>query len=404
MKLFFKIKYNIAVLLLSLLLLGLIVLALFKYSRYTKEGFNEYVRNNDDENNQSVVNARRSADVIGEKIDSVMNTVDDSIGTKMDAISSFIDTTTKVKLPQWRHVYDNGVSVPDTITTGLKPDTSLILADGCSKKSILKSDYEEDFCLVYKGDYETIDAKCKALSNDNCSIPSCCILLNGTKCVSGNVNGPTYLTDQGNQIDFYYYLYRNTCYGKGCTDSSNNYQRKCGKYANNSTNISKDCMVSIFNNAGCTNPNPVFVINDDYVYNNSKSSKKYIQNDLTAIAKQQLSDIARGDDDSRIKCLGDPNNPCDQFLSMDKRISKACMVKMYNNAGCPNKVAPMITNDMVDNYRNTNKSDIKQIITNATTLLKYEADSGINPRSIPLCYGNDVTVSPNASSTNASSR
>jgi hypothetical protein len=155
-------------------------------------------------------------------------------------------------------------------------------------------------------------------------------------------------------------------------------------------------MVQLFNEAGCKTPNPNFVINDDYVYNNSKSSKKYIQNDLIATAKSLLSEISKGNPDSRIKCSADPNNPCDQFLSSDERVSKACMVKMYNDAGCPNKVAPMITNDMVDNYRNTSKDSVNSIIKRATELLKNEADTGQNPNSIPLCYGTGVTVSPNA--------
>jgi hypothetical protein len=118
--------------------------------------------------------------------------------------------------------------------------------------------------------------------------------------------------------------------------------------------------------------------------------------DLIATAKSLLSEISKGNPDSRIKCSADPNNPCDQFLSSDERVSKACMVKMYNDAGCPNKVAPMITNDMVDNYRNTSKDSVNSIIKRATELLKNEADTGQNPNSIPLCYGTGVTVSPNA--------
>lgn len=391
MKLFFSIKFNIAV-----LLLGLIVLALFKYGRPRKEGFDEYYGYDTPDELADQQYARDQANIIGDQVSGNLKTAGDSIDTELNKIASFLDTSSKVKPPQWRDVYGNGVSVPDTVTTGLKPDTSLILVDGCSKRSIMHTDYNDDFCSVYQGDYETIDKKCKALGVDNCSLPSCCVLLNGTKCVAGDANGPTYLTDQGNQIDYYYYLYRDKCYGAGCNDSSSKYQQRCGKYADNSTNVSQDCMAELFNEAGCTNPNPNFVINDDYVYNNSKSSKKYIQNDLIATAKTLLSEIAKGNQDSRIKCKGDPNNPCDQFLSSDEGVSKACMIKMYNDAGCPNKVAPMITNDMVDNYRNTSKDSIKNIIKRATEFLKNEADTGQNPRSIPLCYGTGVTVSPNA--------
>lgn len=394
MKLFFNIKFNIAV-----LLLGLIILALFLSDQPQKEGFSEYSGYNTPAQLAAQKSARDKADMIGDKVSSGVKTVGDSVDSGLNKIASFFDTSVKVNLPKWRDVYGNGISVPDTVTTGLKPDTSLILVDGCSKKSIMHSDYTNDFCSVYQGDYETIDTKCKALSIDNCGLPSCCVLLNGTKCVAGDAKGPTYLTDQGNQIDYYYYLYRNKCYGAGCNDSSSKYQQICGKYADNSTNVSQDCMVQMFNKAGCTSPKPIFVINDDYVYNNSKSSKKYIQNDLIATAKTLLSEISKGNQDSRIKCSGDPSNPCDQFLSTDAGVSKACMVKMYNDAGCPNKVAPMITDDMVYNYRNTNKDNVKKIIKTATELLKNGADSGQTPSSIPLCYGTGVTVSPNARTT-----
>ena len=371
----------------KLVLLGLIGLALFTYDRNNREGFDEYYGNTDDSTKQSVIEAKNSANVIGNQLSADLNTAGESVSAKLDKISSFLDTTPKINVPKWRDVYGNGVQVPDTVTTGLKPDTSLILVDGCSKKTILNSDYKNNFCSVYEGEYEVIDTKCKGLSNDNCNLTSCCVLLNGTKCVAGDANGPTYLTDQGNKIDYYYYLYRDNCYGKGCNEAAGKYKQKCGKYADNSTNISKDCMVQMFQQAGCTTSSPTFIINEDYAYNNSKSSKKYIKNDLTATAKTLLSDITKGNDDSRIKCLADPNNPCDKFLSTDAGISKACMIKMYNDAGCPNKVAPMITDDMVANYRNTNKKAVNKIIKTATTLLKNEVDTGRAPSKRPLCYG-----------------
>jgi len=420
MKFFFSIKINLAVIL-SLTILA--VLFLEKKGKY-KEGlrggyyggppsenrrgvsdasfeasnreFVSGITTAKDAVGNAVTNPRETIISTGNTLSSSLNDAGNNASSVLDSISSFIDTEPKINTPQWRSMYGNGVSVPDTITTGLKPDTSLILTSGCSLKSIVKSQYEEDICTTYAGEYPTIDAKCKALSNDNCNLPACCVLINGTKCVAGTANGPTFLTDQGNEIDYKYYLYRNKCYGAGCDEASNGYLQKCGKYAKNSTGVSKECMIEMFNQAGCPNKTPTFVINDDYVYNNSKSSKEYIETDIKAITKSLLSDITKGNEDSRIKCKADPSNPCDQFLSDNQQISKACMIRMYNDNGCPNTVPPLITNSFENNYRNTNKSDLIKIIKNSTDFIKRSADSGTQTNDIQACYGSDVSVSPNA--------
>lgn len=385
MKFFLNIKLNIAL----LLLITILAMFLLNVNDFVnvkgsarREGFtwlDEPDRNSD---------GTARANMLGDELSKDLDKVGGGALSGLNQISAFIDTTPKVIIPPSRHVYGDGVTGPDTITTEIKPDTSYIITDGCSKKSILKSDYEADICTTYAGEYKELDKKCKALSNENCNLSSCCISLNGTKCVAGNASGPTYLTDQGNAIDYYYYLYRNTCYGKGCDDASNKYKVSCGKYADNSTGISKACMVQMFNDAGCKNPNPKFVINEEYTYFNSKTSKKYMQNDLKDIAKNLLSDIAKGNPDSRIKCQADPNDPCDQFLSTNEGISKSCMIKMYNDAGCPNPIPPLITDSFVNNYRNTNKNDLKKIITSATQLIKQTADApGAIQTKRTLCYG-----------------
>ena len=381
MKLFFSVKLNLA------LLLGLIILAVLIIAK--KGQYDEGYKNSEDSEDQAITMQRQYdkaaekagidyANQLGDQATSGLNTANDNINSVLGSISAFMDTTPKINTPQWRSVYGNGVSVPDTITTGLKPDTSLIISDGCSTRSIVKSDFEEDICIKNAGDYQTLDVKCKALSNDNCSLPSCCVLINGTKCVAGDAKGPTYLTDQGDEIDYNYYLHRNKCYGAGCNDTSSRYQQKCGSYAANSTGISQECMIEMFNEAGCPNKSPTFIINEDYAYNNSKSSKQYIEMDLKAIAKGLLSDISKGNDDSRIKCNADQNNPCDKFLSDSDGINKACMIRMYNDNGCPNTVPPIITNSFEYNYRYTNKNDLKTIIKNAM--------GSINPESVD-CKG-----------------
>lgn len=402
MKFFFSVKFNLA------LLLGLIILAvlfLAKKGKY-KEGYIGTVRGGPPSENRrgisdasfessnrefvsgattakdavvdSVTNPRETIISAGNNVYSGLNTASDNVNSVLGTISAFIGIRPKINTPQWRSVYGDGVSVPDTITTGLKPDTSLIINDGCTTKSIIKSQFVENICVTNAGDYQTLDAKCKSLSNDNCTLPACCVLINGTKCVAGDANGPTYLTDQGNEIDYKYYLHRNKCYGSGCNDSDSTYQKHCGTYANNSTGISQKCMIEMFNKAGCPNKSPTSIINEDYAYNNSKSSKQYIELDLQKTAKNLLSNIRKGNEDSRIKCIGYDNNPCDEFLSDSEGINKACMIRMYNDNGCPNTVPSLITNDFEYNYRHTNKSDLKNIIKNAVSM--------INPSSVD-CKG-----------------
>jgi hypothetical protein len=55
---------------------------------------------------------------------------------------------------------------------------------------------------------------CKDLSSSACTNASFCTLLNGEKCVIGSKHGPTYLTEDGNKVDFNYYYHKGKCYGK----------------------------------------------------------------------------------------------------------------------------------------------------------------------------------------------
>jgi hypothetical protein len=60
------------------------------------------------------------------------------------------------------------------------------------------------------------EENCKKLTKGNCTTVGCCVLLNGEKCVGGNESGPTYLSENGKDIDVQYYLYKDKCIGKGC--------------------------------------------------------------------------------------------------------------------------------------------------------------------------------------------
>ena len=65
----------------------------------------------------------------------------------------------------------------------------------------------EPFCGAEDPSQE--DDWCKSLiSGKNCTSTSCCVLLNGTKCVGGSSKGPTFLTNNGKNIDFDYFQYK----------------------------------------------------------------------------------------------------------------------------------------------------------------------------------------------------
>lgn len=73
------------------------------------------------------------------------------------------------------------------------------------------------FCDAPNGSLLELNKKCGGLTKENCNVTSCCIWLNGEKCVTGNASGPTFLTDENKEkINVDYYYYKNICNGKGC--------------------------------------------------------------------------------------------------------------------------------------------------------------------------------------------
>lgn len=71
------------------------------------------------------------------------------------------------------------------------------------------------FCNYYKNDAITIEQKCNQLDPGTCGSVSCCVLLGGRKCVSGDEKGPimksNYTDDSILNKDVYYY--QGKCYG-----------------------------------------------------------------------------------------------------------------------------------------------------------------------------------------------
>jgi len=58
-----------------------------------------------------------------------------------------------------------------------------------------------------------INSLCNQLTQNNCKVSSCCVLLNGDKCVGGSKDGPTFHTENKKKLNFDYYYYKNKCFG-----------------------------------------------------------------------------------------------------------------------------------------------------------------------------------------------
>lgn len=71
----------------------------------------------------------------------------------------------------------------------------------------------DDFC---KSNSASLKESCGKLTKKNCNATSCCVMLNGEKCVAGNQDGPTFKTESGEDITVDYYYYQNKCYGNSC--------------------------------------------------------------------------------------------------------------------------------------------------------------------------------------------
>ena len=153
----------------------------------------------------------------------------------------------------------------------------------CNLKSIMKTEFKDGLC---KNNSSETNKKCKLLSKEGCNLSSCCVSLDGTMCVAGNVDGPTFLTDSGGTIDYEYYLFKNQCYaadggGPCAEEKSADYMKACGAYNAHSKNISKECILQMAIAAGCPNSNPEWYANLDMKY----QSKSYMEDQIKSMIK-----------------------------------------------------------------------------------------------------------------------
>jgi len=70
-------------------------------------------------------------------------------------------------------------------------------------------------CNYYKTNLSDLENACRSLDPNVCAATNCCVLLGGSKCISGNENGPTFSSNYSDPLiinrDFYYY--QGKCFG-----------------------------------------------------------------------------------------------------------------------------------------------------------------------------------------------
>jgi len=70
-------------------------------------------------------------------------------------------------------------------------------------------------CTYFKDQPTKLEDACQKMDSNTCASTSCCVLLGGKKCVSGNDQGPTVRSNYSDVYvpnrDFYYY--QGKCYG-----------------------------------------------------------------------------------------------------------------------------------------------------------------------------------------------
>ena len=118
---------------------------------------------------------------------------------------------------------DNGVTNNTPTTKQVKEVVTIEKMTTNSNSSSLDLDLELDNSVSFCKSHEhlssgsNLEDSCGGLTNDNCKSVSCCVLLNGEKCVAGGADGPTFKTEKDGSkrnVDFYYY--QKKCYGNGC--------------------------------------------------------------------------------------------------------------------------------------------------------------------------------------------
>jgi len=102
----------------------------------------------------------------------------------------------------------NLIAIFSILGISFKDDTNKDYKKIVTLEAFGNSDYSNGLCSTYASDPVTLETKCNALSQKNCTITSCCGWLNNSSCVSGNKSGPNYHTKDGKNITISNWLFK----------------------------------------------------------------------------------------------------------------------------------------------------------------------------------------------------
>jgi hypothetical protein len=119
------------------------------------------------------------------------------------------------------NIYDSKNPTTTTTTKQLKEVVTIeTMKIPDNSKIDLQMDSATSFCQnhEYLPSGSILEKSCDGLTNENCKSVSCCVLLNGEKCVAGGASGPTFKTEKnGSKRSVDYYYYQQKCYGSKCS-------------------------------------------------------------------------------------------------------------------------------------------------------------------------------------------
>jgi len=91
----------------------------------------------------------------------------------------------------------------------------VVTMEGMENSLIMNA--KDSFCESHRGSSNILEKSCEKLTKSNCMSTSCCNWTSDNKCLAGNINGPTFNTDEnGKTKNLDYYYFQNKCYGSKC--------------------------------------------------------------------------------------------------------------------------------------------------------------------------------------------
>jgi hypothetical protein len=124
---------------------------------------------------------------------------------------------------------------------------SKLTGESTVKPIVSPAQIESGFCSFYKDSPIKLEEACQATDVNSCSSTSCCVLLGGSKCVSGDAKGPYRKQNYGDitikNPDYYYF--QGTCYGN-CSGNGLEYAPLGASVTNGVTNDLSNQILSVW--------------------------------------------------------------------------------------------------------------------------------------------------------------